>query len=694
MSLESGAFLLAALTSLALAVAVLVRRPRLRLQWSAAIGMLGLAIESLAAFMLVVTSETPDERLMWLKIVQIGGLLLTVPWMVFVVQLGRSRDSTLSRPWQAALTGYAGLTVGVCAGVAVFPTFQIAELSGRFYAARVDTMGRLALIVEVLGTVGILTGLEAALRASKRDARWRTKHLLLGLGGLFLVRFYLASHSLLLNVVFASYATSGAAALIIANLAVAVSVARNRLVRTELRVTRNLVYRSVLAGVLGLYLFGVGVLGWVLQRLGVADDFFWQTVVVFVSALALAALLLSEDVRWRIKRFIGEQFYQSRYDYRVHWITFTKRLASLLTLDELAPQVLGAVADAIGAAQGALYLANDRPGRYHLVAAIGIDHRPDLLEVPAPLLSRLGEAPLPLSGGSADQRWLDARLAAEFQEGVAVALQWRGAITGVMLIGAERTGAPYRSEDLQFLTTVAEQVAGAIVTARLSETAAQSREFEAFHRLTSFVIHDLKNSISALSMLSENALRNFDDPEFQRDAIKTLSRTVDKMKALLGKLSSGGDASALRLRPVDLPAIVVDAVSTLKTAPSVRIVQDLAATPSVLADPEALHQVVQNLVTNAIESLDGGGTVTLKTYERDGQAVCSVSDTGCGISQEFLRNSLFTPFRSTKKGGWGIGLYQVKTIVEAHRGTIEVTSQEGVGTTFVVSLPRERHGHI
>jgi putative PEP-CTERM system histidine kinase len=275
---------------------------------------------------------------------------------------------------------------------------------------------------------------------------------------------------------------------------------------------------------------------------------------------------------------------------------------------------------------------------------------------------------------------------------VVVPLRWRDELIGLMLIGAERTGGAYTSEDLEFLATVAQQAAGAIATARLSETLAQSREFDAFHRLTSFVIHDLKNSISALSMLSENALQHFDDPEFQRDAIKTLARTVDRMKGLLGRLSSGPKVAILQYHSVDLAALALEAAQPLVNDPRITIIKELAPVPGIRADADALLRVVQNLVTNAAQSIRGEGSVTLRTETAHGRVILAVSDTGCGMSDEFLRKSLFAPFRSTKKGGWGIGLYQAKGIVEAHGGSIEVVSKEGSGTTFAVSLPMEGGG--
>jgi putative PEP-CTERM system histidine kinase len=256
-----------------------------------------------------------------------------------------------------------------------------------------------------------------------------------------------------------------------------------------------------------------------------------------------------------------------------------------------------------------------------------------------------------------------------------------------MIIGLERGGMPYTDEDLYFLSTVAEQAAVAVSTVQLSEALAQSREFEAFHRLTSFVVHDLKNSISALSMLSEHALKHFDDPEFQRDAITTLARTVERMTKLVGRLSSRPRADQLRHDSVDLAALVLEATVPLLRNPHIAVVKDLTPVPPIPGDADALFRVIQNIVSNAIQSIADEGTITLSTSERDGSACIVIADTGCGMSEEFMRTSLFAPFRSTKRGGWGIGLYQAKETVEAHGGSLEVRSAEGAGTTFTIRLP-------
>lgn len=379
---------------------------------------------------------------------------------------------------------------------------------------------------------------------------------------------------------------------------------------------------------------------------------------------------------------------RSKYDYREQWVNFTKRLGSLVTLEELAPQILDTVVETVGATAGILYLKDFGEGRHHATTAVGVRRPARTLAEDHPLIASLGtrRAPLVLENGSA-AAGLEPPEARGFSEASVIApLRWRDELTGFLLIGPERSGARYTREDLEFMATVGEQAAGVIVTARLSENLAQSREFEAFHRLTSFVIHDLKNSISALSMLSENALKNFDDPDFQRDALKTVARTVDRMKALLGRLSESPGPARLRRDLVDLASLALDATAPVVKSDRISLVKELAPLP-ISADGEALSKVIQNLVTNAVQSIDGRGIVTLKTFVEDGRAVVSVTDTGCGMSEEFVRTSLFAPFRSTKQGGWGIGLYHAKGLVEAHGGTIEVSSQQGTGTTFSVRLP-------
>jgi putative PEP-CTERM system histidine kinase len=683
-SLHGAVLALAALSALALAAGVAVGGSRPVTKWSFVLGMVGLAVEAAAGFALVTLTEQVDDRLLWLRVREVAALGLVIPWGVFVVSL----FAPAAGLWAPALrlgVGAGGLLiVGAAVAVATRPAFKLIDIAAPFYAAQLDRVGQLSTTIQLVLTVALLGGLDTHLRGSRHEDRWRMKYLVVGLGGIFLVRFFLLSQMLLFHVLLGIYLTTAAATLVLGNLAIGASLARTRLLRSEVTVSRDLVYRSLVVVALGGYLLVVGVLGWLLNYLGIPEELLWGSVLVFVSALAVGAVLLSENVRWRLKRFVARHFYRTKYDYREQWLRFTQRLGSLVSLEQLGPVLVSGVTEAAGAARGALYLADARDGRYHLAGSVELAGIPPALDAGSPIPAQLARESAPLALAGALRESPPGALLGE--GAVAVPLRWAGELVGLMLVGPERAGNPYSREDLEFFMTVGEQAAGVIVTARLSETLAQAREFEAFHRLTSFVIHDLKNAVSALSMLSQNAMQHFDDPEFQKDALKTLSRTVDRMKALLARLSAAPDAARMRSEPVDLSALALEATRPLDGG-RVSLVKEFAPVAPVPGDGEALLRVIQNLLTNAMEAVGVSGTVTVRSYEEGGQVVCEVTDTGCGMSPEFIQKSLFAPFRSTKSGGWGIGLYQAKGIVDAHGGTIEVTSREGAGSTFRLRLP-------
>jgi GAF domain-containing protein len=239
----------------------------------------------------------------------------------------------------------------------------------------------------------------------------------------------------------------------------------------------------------------------------------------------------------------------TRCNYRAKWIEFTRRLGSCVTLDELAPTLVDAVVETLGVAGAVLYLAYAGDGGLRAAAAIGTgcpaptladdDHAPF-----APLLA--GRAPVVLENGSA-AAWCRVTEARVFTEGSAIVpLRRRDEPIGALVIG--ESGEPYTRDDLALMEAIGEHAAGLIVTVQMSESRIRAREFEVFHRFASFVVHDLKNSIAALSTLSENAPKKIDDREFQRDALNTVAQTVNRMQSMLGRLQDGaGTTASLRL---------------------------------------------------------------------------------------------------------------------------------------------------
>jgi putative PEP-CTERM system histidine kinase len=694
MSLYTVVPLLALVSCVVLIVGVVTRRSADRLRGAFVLGVLGFAAEAAITLTLQLEPANPEAQRGWLRILYTLGLVSPIPWGLVLLDCVASRITATSRRRRWLGVAAAALVVLAFVATAAVPPFrplQPSAAGGLFQPAALTAAGRFEMMALLLPIVAILGGLEAALRASRQGTRWRIKYTVLGLGSIFAARFLLVSACLVLEVLPPVYLLIEVATVFVGNLLIAVSLLRGDLLGMKMTISRQFLYNSIVVAVAGTYLLVIGILGWTPSWLGVAEKSFWSSLAVLASSLGLAIFLLSEDVRWRAKRFLSRHFYASKYDYRDQWISFTKRLGSLVTVEELAPELVSAIVDAVGTTKGALYLFDSNDTRYHLACTIDIGYLPDSLQADSTLIELVQSPRRPAVLSRGGHRWEGLY----HQQGwtsfadvaVAVPLSWQGTLTGILLIGPERTGAAYSSEDIEFLATVAEQAAGAIVTTRLSEALTHAREFDAFHRMTSFVVHDLKNAVAALSLLSRNALDHFDDPAFQRDALRTLSKTVGRMQRLMERLVSASAPSRLNLAEVDLPALLQELAEPLVAGKRVTVDTQLEPVAPILADREAIEQALQHLLTNAIEAMGGEGRVTLRSELRDGQVVCMVSDTGCGIPREFLQNSLFVPFQTTKRGGWGLGLYQVREIVTAHHGQMTVESEEGKGTTLTLLFP-------
>jgi putative PEP-CTERM system histidine kinase len=258
---------------------------------------------------------------------------------------------------------------------------------------------------------------------------------------------------------------------------------------------------------------------------------------------------------------------------------------------------------------------------------------------------------------------------------------------GIITLDEPLTGEPLSVEDLELLRTIGDQTAGAILNHRLFERLAKAKEMEAFQTLSAFFVHDLKNLASTLSLTLQNLPVHYDNPEFREDTLRLISRSVDRIKDMCGQLSQLDGKLELRLREADLNELVATTLDTLKGTLQATLNRDLRPIPKFPMDSEQMQKVLTNLLLNAGEASPEGGDIRVTTSKEGNMVVLEVSDEGSGMSREFMERSLFHPFKTTKKRGLGIGLYHSKMIVEAHRGRIEVLSEEGRGSTFRVVLP-------
>jgi putative PEP-CTERM system histidine kinase len=265
-----------------------------------------------------------------------------------------------------------------------------------------------------------------------------------------------------------------------------------------------------------------------------------------------------------------------------------------------------------------------------------------------------------------------------------VPLLFEESLEGFILLGPPiDPGELFIFEDFDLMKVMARQATSALLNLKFAEQLSTAREMAAIGKVSAFVMHDLKNSVSNLALVVENARNYMADPAFQKDMLETLDNSVQRMKGLIERLKNFEKKTRLELASCELSALVATTVAEL---PKEGIT--VAGEPTLcLVDRFEVAKVVQNLLLNALDATAGNGPVHFEVG-CDGMAYIRCRDQGCGMSAEFVREQLFKPFATTKKKGFGIGLYQCRQIVEAHGGRIEVKSGVGEGTEFTVWLPQ------
>jgi len=617
-----------------------------------------------------------------------GDLLLPVSWLLFSLRNVRKeplRSSGMERVWLLATCSFS---------VLFFLLLSLdLPLPGPVDRPRVDFLYS---VFMVLSLTLLLSHFEAVLRDADHAERWKIKFLLLGAGAILVVRIFVHSHHLLFPSVARDFPAITSSAVLLGCALIVFSLVRHQVLDVNVFVSRYFVYRSFTVFAIGLYLLAVGVAAGAIRFYGGTFGFYGGVLFVLVSALTLLVVLLSTTARKKAKMFINRNFYRNRYDYHKEWLTLTERLSSKIGDRELVPPIAELFRDTLWTERTVVWLCDEAGEEFTAVSPEGQRE-----EAPArwgrefvryltardyPVsLDELGNLPESASwGGEPVGRFRSAGVA------VVAPLNAGGRIVGVIGLSEPRSGHPMDREDFELINTVARQAASSFLNAGLSRNLVLAKEMETFHAFSAFVMHDLKNFVSMLSLVVHNAKGNFEDPEFRADALLNISQTVEKMKRMMDRLAVLSRPLEVERTRMDLNEVARGALSEMDGALGSKIVREFGNVPAVAIDPVQMRKVVTNLLLNAEEAAGAEGEIRLSTAEADGCVVLTVSDDGCGMSPEFIQGRLFKPFSTTKSGGFGIGLYQVKGIVEAHGGRIAVESGVGRGSSFRVFLPKEK----
>ncbi len=540
----------------------------------------------------------------------------------------------------------------------------------------------------LLYAVVSIINLETTLRSSSGANKWQIKYIFLGTGGIIAMNIFYYSYALLYRSINMNFLPVRNGVVLVLIFLIAFSLFRHNAMDVEVTISRKMFYRSLSIFIIGCYLLGLGLVG---QGMRYFDPRIGENIVTFlgfVGAIVVLIIILSEQLRRKAIVFISKNFYSYKYDYREQWLKFTQRIFLKNDFNELLDSIAEGFKEAIGSRGASVWLKSKDNREYVCVKVIEtnmVNIVPDnsLIE-----FLQHNKWVLNIYDSNCKAIVSDNK---EFLEktktSLIVPFLHIDRLIGFIILMEGLGDDEYNYEDYDLLKTLAKQATLAIINTQLAEELIEAKEMEAMGRLSSFIIHDLKNSASMLSLIAQNAEEHIDNPDFQRDAIRAVANTTEKIKGIIEKLKNLPVKRKFEMEYSDLGECVKGAIAQINLNGKGNLSFKGLEPVNIEFDKEEISKVVLNLVMNALDATEMQGDIKILTGFENSMAFIKVSDNGCGMSAKYIEEKLFKPFQTTKKKGLGIGLYQCKSIVEAHSGKLIVESKEGKGTDFIVYLP-------
>ena len=412
-------------------------------------------------------------------------------------------------------------------------------------------------------------------------------------------------------------------------------------------------------------------------------------------------------MRARLRVFLDKHFFNYRYDYREEWLRLIQNLSEAQLDSNLKTTVIGAMAKIVESPGGMLWLQQET-GEYQLETGWNM---PDELSFQqdenAVLLAFLAERKWVVDLDELDAEpesyqglvlppWLsklpEAWLIVPLFIGSDISLSTSGGgtpssvIMGFVVLRRPRAKVQINWEVRDLLLTTGRQCASYLALLKANEDLVDARQFEAFNRLSAYVVHDLKNLVAQLSLIVTNAKRHRENPDFVDDAFATVENTVGKMNHMLAQLRKGRVDSSENNK-IELNSMLVEVVKNYSKEQPIPEFISTESHMTIIASEARFSAVIGHLIQNAQEATPNDGAVRLSVCREGSHALLLIKDTGCGMDKNFVRERLFRPFDTTKgNAGMGIGVYESREFINNLGGQFDVHSEPGKGTTFFIRL--------
>ncbi len=478
------------------------------------------------------------------------------------------------------------------------------------------------------------------------------------------------------------------------------AVLHHRLLNRKIFVSRKVIYSFVIPSLLATYMLGFGLVLVIMQTFGLEMSFVLTWVVVVLGLVAIGIFAFSKRMRRRVHFFISTHFYLSKYEYRDKWLAFSRELQGAVSETDVVKALYDMLVESLFTSDIYIWLGDsDSSKEYRLVSSFKkpgtgeYDKANTFTDIPVDSLTDLTY--FHIDNDELNAEWQKAVLTkgsglTDFNIALLAPISTGNQLVGIIGLGPEFTGGQYGQDDFDLLTALGCQTASALLAVRTGEELANVREQQAWSRLSAFVLHDIKNAATMLSLLQENAPGHIHEPEFQKDMLELVDDALVRMKRVEQRLGTLREEVEPKFQHMKLETFLKQFSHRMKTKLSsmkIKIISN--GDIKIRCDPELLGSILENLVINAYEAQGKKPFVLIKygKVANGKQALIEIEDNGQGIAPELLPDLLFEPFKTSKEGGSGIGLWQVKRLVVALQGNIIAENNPHGGGRFVIWLP-------
>jgi len=620
------------------------------------------------------------------EIYQLAEILHSSGWCIFLLKITFQYKALEKH--QPKLTGFFLLMIA-----SAFIVTIIWPTASRYTTLIDIPSSELIIIIWVtLSIIGMLL-VEQVYRNSEPDERWAIKHLCLGIGCIFAYDFFMFSETLLFKHLSPKlWNARGVVNGIVVPL-IAISIARNPRWSLGIHVSRHVVFHSATLLGAGIYLLAMAAAGYFIRFYGGTWGGVLQIIFLFGSGLLLIILLFSGKIRAQTRTILSKHFFSYKYDYREEWLRFTQTMDE--SEDQIPERIIRAMAALVKSKAGTLWVRTDNNNYENLahwnmpapesITSSSIDPITDFITKTHWVINIneydnqpdiYGDLVLPSWLESIPNAWL------------LVPLIFKTEVLGIVLTKKSDLQQSINWEDRDLLKMAGHQAASYLAQYQSDQQLIQARQFEAFNRLSAYVVHDLKNILAQQSLIVSNAERHKHNPEFIDDVISTVENSVGRMTRLMDQMRSG--MRGTNLHSVELSGLISKVVTNRSNSGQTPI-PTLNLPDQKLyidADKDQLTTVFSHIIQNAQEATDKDGHVIVSLSHNAQQAIIEVKDNGMGMDMDFIRDRLFRPFDTTKGlTGMGIGVFESREFIRSIGGNILVDSAPGKGSAFNIVLP-------